>query len=358
MRPISTLSAHPRRPTRTRVEVTRPDEVGEFLDETYGARLRLSQTADARRGDGPLLTHARVDAGSFTIDDVELAGRVDVSPDPLHKVVAVWTTSGRISGTCDGLNGRAGAGEVAMLAQPDLPYRAQAEDVALTSVLLDPALVARVATGTPESQVSLPIRFATFEPVDGNAHQMWRQTVEYVKTVLLQDDSAATPLVLGHAGRLLAAVTLSAFAGASAVAASVHDRNDAKDVLLRRAVEYIHCNAAADIALGDIAQAVHVSPRAVQYMFRRHLDTTPLQYLRGLRLQHAHQDLLAADRTHETVTQIAAKWGFAHTGRFAVAYREKFRVSPHLTLRGGERPHVGAAAAVACEASAEKGITW
>ncbi|MGV0801958.1 helix-turn-helix transcriptional regulator, partial [Mycolicibacterium elephantis] len=83
----------------------------------------------------------------------------------------------------------------------------------------------------------------------------------------------------------------------------------------------------------DIARAVNVTPRAVQYMFRRHLETTPLQYLRRLRLHYAHQDLLAADRMHDTVTEIAARWGFAHTGRFATLYRQNYGENPNAALR-------------------------
>jgi transcriptional regulator GlxA family with amidase domain len=87
--------------------------------------------------------------------------------------------------------------------------------------------------------------------------------------------------------------------------------------------------------VADIADAVRVTPRAVQYMFRRHLDITPLQYLRRLRLHCAHQDLLAADPTIDTVAGIAARWGFAHTGRFAALYRQTYGQSPHTTLRNG-----------------------
>jgi transcriptional regulator GlxA family with amidase domain len=149
----------------------------------------------------------------------------------------------------------------------------------------------------------------------------------------LADDAIATPLVLGHACRLLAAVTLSVFPNTASCSPTPADRNDHQPVLLRRAMEYIDANVANDIGLGDIAEAVHVTPRAVQYMFRRHLETTPLQYLRRLRLHHAHQDLQRTDRNHATVTEIAARWGFAHTGRFAVLYRQTYGQSPHTTLR-------------------------
>jgi len=47
--------------------------------------------------------------------------------------------------------------------------------------------------------------------------------------------------------------------------------------ILRDAVAFIQENADADIGLEDIAAAVNVSPRSVQYAFRRNL---------GLRIDH------------------------------------------------------------------------
>ena len=144
----------------------------------------------------------------------------------------------------------------------------------------------------------------------------------------------ATPLVLGHCSRLLAAVTLATFPNTIVPEQAPHDRTDSGPALLRRATAYIEANAGNDIALTDIAEAVHVTPRAVQYMFRRHLDMTPLQYLRRIRLDLAHRDLRSQQHPEQTVTQIAARWGFMHTGRFAVLYRQTFGRSPHETLRG------------------------
>lgn len=48
---------------------------------------------------------------------------------------------------------------------------------------------------------------------------------------------------------------------------------------------------------------------------------TGLRYLREVRLHYAHEDLLIANRRQGTVTAIAARWEFMHTGRFAVVYR-------------------------------------
>jgi len=107
----------------------------------------------------------------------------------------------------------------------------------------------------------------------------------------------------------------------------------AQPPMLRRAISYIHDNADGDIGLSDIATAVNVTPRSVQYMFRRHLGTTPLEYLRRVRLHRAHRDLQTADPAVETVTAIAYRWGFAHPGRFSMAYKELFGTAPSRTLR-------------------------
>jgi AraC-like DNA-binding protein len=273
------------------------------------------------RDDRPSLIHMRTDVGPFAIEEVQLRGDID----------------------SDGIAGSATPGEVTMVAQPDMLNYPHTQDVCQISVLMDPSVVASVATGIPASQASLPIRFMSFQPVNAASAQRCKDTLRYVKDVVLADDTIATPLVLGHVSRLLAAVTLSTLPNSATTGPTPHDRADHQPVLLRRAIEFIDANVIEDIGLADIAEAVHVTARAVQYMFRRHLDTTPLRYLREVRLHYAHEDLLIANRRQDTVTAIAARWGFMHTGRFAVFYRQTYGHSPHhaarltllVPLRGG-----------------------
>lgn len=103
--------------------------------------------------------------------------------------------------------------------------------------------------------------------------------------------------------------------------------------LLQRAMAFIDEHARQDITLSDIAAAVNVTPRSVQYVFRRHLGTTPLEYLRRVRLDRVHRDLQAADPAVDTVTAIAGRWGFSHAGRFSGLYKETFGRPPSRTLR-------------------------
>lgn len=47
------------------------------------------------------------------------------------------------------------------------------------------------------------------------------------------------------------------------------------------------------VSVTDIARAARTSPRSLREGFRVHLNTTPQDYLRRLRLDQAHRDLLA-----------------------------------------------------------------
>jgi AraC-like DNA-binding protein len=84
----------------------------------------------------------------------------------------------------------------------------------------------------------------------------------------------------------------------------------------------------------EIAAAAGLSRRVVQVAFRRHLDTTPTAYLRKVRLDLAHAELLTACPDDElTVTEVAYRWGFSSPSRFAERYRAEFGRLPSEMLR-------------------------
>lgn len=79
------------------------------------------------------------------------------------------------------------------------------------------------------------------------------------------------------------------------------------------------------------AQAVATTRRSIESELQRSLQVTPSAYLRQLRLQGARADLLDAGQVR-SVSQIAARWGFAHPGLLSRRYHEAFGELPRETL--------------------------
>lgn len=102
---------------------------------------------------------------------------------------------------------------------------------------------------------------------------------------------------------------------------------------LQAAKNFIDENFAHITRISTVAQTVGISSRQLQYVFTRHLGTTPIQYLREVRLLAAHQLLLRANPAQgDSVSSIASKVGFDHLGRFSAYYGQKFGSAPSRTL--------------------------
>lgn len=101
---------------------------------------------------------------------------------------------------------------------------------------------------------------------------------------------------------------------------------------VRLALDLIEGEPAKAWRVAELAQRAGVSPRTLQEAFRRDLGVTPLEQLRRTRMERARRDLLAADPRAASVTDIAARWGFFHLGRFSRAYRCAYQELPSQTL--------------------------
>jgi len=107
---------------------------------------------------------------------------------------------------------------------------------------------------------------------------------------------------------------------------------------IRAAVEIIEELAHLPLTVPSIARRCHVSTRTLQLGFRRHLATTPMEYVREVRLRRAHESLLEADPSTDSVASIAYRWGFKNLGRFAAVHAERYHEPPSVTLRRSTLP--------------------
>jgi AraC-like DNA-binding protein len=311
----------------TATEVSGADKMEQFLVEAYGASMRIRAT-----GGHHLLQHRRTDAGVIAVESAYQSADLQFEVEPLNKIVVTRTATSRLKRGSDDTYGRYDTGALFLMSYPELPYTARWMPGEIENTIIDPGLLARIAAATPARRPQ-PLRFTRLDPHSAAAAAQWQAAHSYVAGTLANLQAASEPLVIGSVADLLAAATLETFPNTALTDPTIEDRHDAHPPTLRRAIAFIDDNAHTDISVADIAAAAHVTVRAVQLAFRRHLGATPLDYLRQVRLGHAHRDLLAADPGRQSVTAIAYRWGFTNPSRFAQYYRRAYGVSPSRTLR-------------------------
>ncbi|MGJ5748669.1 AraC-like DNA-binding protein [Streptomyces puniciscabiei] len=302
----------------------------DFLSRAY-ARMRIgSSTPEAGRA---LIRRTAI--APVSVDELALDFEMSYSVTPLGRICLCVVHEGTVRDhRFQGAEDTFGPGDVVLFAPPDLPYSGRICHARYNITMLDPALLAEVAAGPDDAR---PVRLTGHRPRSAAAAGHLSRTIAHLRDSVLADpETADQPLIAATAAQYLAASVLNAFPNTALPEPTAADRHDAHPAMLRRALAYIDDNADQPITVADIAAAAHVTVRALQYAFRRHLDTTPLAHLRRVRLAHAHQDLAAATPDNgESVTAIAARWGFHHPGRFAALYRDTYQRTPHTTLTGG-----------------------
>jgi AraC-like DNA-binding protein len=299
-----------------------------YLSEAYGTSMRIRGS-----GDGYRLRHRRTAAGGIALETSGQTTDLEFQVEPLPQIVVTRTVSSRVERRRDKTTARYDPGQLFLMSVPGLPHTARWTPGAIANCVIDPSLLASVADPAPARRPQ-PIRFTRLDPRTPAAGARWRATQTHVAGLLASAEAAAAPLLVASAARLLAAATLAAFPNTALTDPTAEDRHDSHPATLRRAMAFIEEHAEQDVTIADIAAAANVTVRAVQLAFRRHRGLTPLEYLRQVRLDHAHRDLVAADPGRQTVTTIAYRWGFPSSSRFSHYYREAYGVTPSRTLRG------------------------
>jgi len=104
---------------------------------------------------------------------------------------------------------------------------------------------------------------------------------------------------------------------------------------VRRVERFIEERARDMITLTDLTGIAGVSTRALQLSFRRFRNTTPMAYLRTVRLELARTELVNAGRQGSSVAAVANAVGLGHLGRFSRDYHARFGELPSHTLHRG-----------------------
>ncbi|GAB3026304.1 hypothetical protein GCM10011376_12790 [Nocardioides flavus (ex Wang et al. 2016)] len=297
------------------------DDAREWLDTAYDTSLRL-------RGPMGTVHHQRHEASGVSFDRLRIDAPVRFDADPMPVLVVVDVLDGEVEYTHGSVTDRGREGDTVLASGWGMPFSGGGPgyDVRNTGVSLD-VLSEAIADIDPE-MTSSDLAFSSFVPRSAAAGAQWRAVVDRLSGSTALDD----PMSSAEATRLLANTLLHTFdnnvVGDGALAA--RDARDATQSTVRRAQRLIEERAHDELSLSDIAQACHVTPRALQYAFRRHLECTPHAYLRQVRLDLVHQAL--REGTAHSVGDVAARFGFFNPGRLATEYRAVFGENPGQTL--------------------------
>ena len=299
-------------------------QVEEFVSRIY-SKMRIGAVGETTRAQ---ITR-RVLTPGVGFDDLDYSFDIGYAAEPPDLIIICDVLSSTIRRDGEGSSDTFGPGDQFLISRPGLPYSGLAHATRLQFTLIDPEVLTQV-TGNEHG----PVRLLDHRPVSGSTARRLRRSVAYLRETVLTASCGpqGQPLVASAAARLLAASVLSTYPNTATGGPTARDRRDAHPATLRRAIAFIDEHAAEDISLADIAVAAFVTTRAVQLAFRRHLGTTPMEYLRRVRLGHAHRDLQAGHPARDSVTAVAYRWGFSSPGRFAAYYRQAYGVPPNQTL--------------------------
>jgi AraC-like DNA-binding protein len=268
------------------------------------------------------------EAGAVRVANLTLS-HARIRTRPLVAYVVALPVAGRVvaSTARDGRVGITGSTGIVSTAGREVTVDYDGDNCGVLTAQFDKRALEDELAALLGHQLSEPLEFA-FRLPDAPTAGSLRRVVELLR------DGAGHPVIRRRVDSLAMAALL------------VGQRHNYTDELsapvgaqgprtIRAAVSTVEEHPLDILTVADLARASHLSVRALEAGFRRHVGMPPMAYVREIRMRRAHEDLLAADPDSTTATEIAARWGFAHYGRFAAAYAERFGRPPGKTLRNG-----------------------
>jgi AraC-like DNA-binding protein len=138
-----------------------------------------------------------------------------------------------------------------------------------------------------------------------------------------------------HAERMLLSLFMECLA--EAAPAEADPILGISEAQVRRAEEWIAAHISEPIGLEEVSSALGIGLRSLERAFQRARGCSPRQAIFRQRLERVREALLRAG-PGDTVTSIAAEYGFLELGRFSMRYRQQFGEAPSQTLARRRNP--------------------
>lgn len=184
-------------------------------------------------------------------------------------------------------------------------------------------------------QTKRPLIFEIEMSMEATAIASWWRTVEYYLKEMATEGSI---LSYPNVGKEIEVSLVRALL--------VHHKNNYSEEISRnlfelmppfmqRAVRHMEEHYQNEIRLEVLRKVASVSADKLCAGFREFAGTTPIGYLKTLRLMKAREQLMS-NQAGKSVSTVAFEVGFNHLGRFSVDYRNAFGESPSETAARAE----------------------
>ena len=102
---------------------------------------------------------------------------------------------------------------------------------------------------------------------------------------------------------------------------AVHGENE----IIRRVQQYVSTHIREKLSVPSVARQVDVSPSYLTALFHKHLQISPGEYIRRIKLQESKQMIR---ENHMNFTEIAAALQYSTVHHFSRQFKEKFGITP------------------------------
>jgi AraC-like DNA-binding protein len=252
---------------------------------------------------------------------------------PNHHLVLHFPLTGEIEASEGSRSVRVKAGQVLVVSSQGVTSKKWRGPCQLLNIVVSRQALSRLL----ETNYGIvPGETLTFEPLAILELQNLATVTRYVDTVLadLSQESSLfrEPTLAAQAEFTLLSMLLKTIP--HKYREQINDRQSSiVPYYVRRAERFMLDSLQTPIETRALVDASGVSARTLYYGFKQYRNTTPMKYLKSLRLVRARHELLQSRFDGCKVSEIANKFGYPNFSQFSRDYREHFGESAAQTLR-------------------------
>ncbi|WP_152287909.1 helix-turn-helix domain-containing protein [Flavicella marina] len=101
-----------------------------------------------------------------------------------------------------------------------------------------------------------------------------------------------------------------------------------RDKALSDAIEIINFQTELTPSISELCSLTNVSERTLEYAFLERFQVSPSEYIKATKLHKIRNELTVAKEQNLDISTVANKYGFWHSGQFALDFKTQFGVLP------------------------------